>query len=333
MESHGITMLGDFETDNIKAQDGTAAITIADSTGLVTITTDLKFTAGATVDEFSTDTGLAGDSNTAVPTEAAVKGYVDDEFTNHEAVTSGIHGVTGDIVGTTDGQVLTNKTLTGTLESCTVGTRLDFPDSIECYFGNAPDCAVYHTGSHFYINNAVGSTYLRVGPAGGENALVAAANGAVTLYYNNSAKIATSNTGVTVTGLMTGTATAAQYSDLAEKYTILGDPQIGQVVLVSREEGFECEVSNEIASDRVLGVMSKNPGFILDYNLPDSHMIARVGKVKCWVQGPVVKGDRLVSNTEGTARKVKYDGEHEYSFAFASENIFTNDVKLVKIII
>jgi hypothetical protein len=332
MESHGITMLGDFETDNIKAQDGTAAITLTDSTGLVTISTDLKLSAGATVDEFSTDTGMVGNSDTAVPTEKAVKTYVDDEITNHEAVTSGIHGVTGDIVGTSDTQTLTGKTINNcTLGSCTIATSLTFPDNIPAYFGSSTDSYIYHDSSHAYWDTVTGNAYIRV--ATSENALAAVANGAVTLYYNNSAKLATSNTGVTVTGLMNGTATAARYSDLAEKYTILGNPEIGNVILVSREEGFECEVSNEIASDRVLGVISENPGFILDYDLPDSHMIARVGKVKCWVQGPVVKGDRLVSNTEGTARKVKYDGEYEYSFAFASENIFTNDVKLIKIII
>ena len=42
------------------------------------ITGSLKFDAGATVDEFSTDDTLAGDSDTAVPTEQAVKGYVDN---------------------------------------------------------------------------------------------------------------------------------------------------------------------------------------------------------------------------------------------------------------
>ena len=42
------------------------------------ITGSLKFDAGATVDEFSTDDTLAGDSDTAVPTEQAVKAYVDN---------------------------------------------------------------------------------------------------------------------------------------------------------------------------------------------------------------------------------------------------------------
>jgi predicted RecA/RadA family phage recombinase len=38
---------------------------------------------GATINEFSTDTNLTGDSNTAVPTEHAVKGYVDNQIANN----------------------------------------------------------------------------------------------------------------------------------------------------------------------------------------------------------------------------------------------------------
>lgn len=50
--------------------------------------------------EFSIDTDVT-----------ATKTYVDDEIDAHEALITGIHGVTGDIVGTTDTQTLTNKTL------------------------------------------------------------------------------------------------------------------------------------------------------------------------------------------------------------------------------
>ena len=43
------------------------------------ITGSLKFDVGATVDEFSTDDTLVGNSDTAVPTEKAVKSYVDGQ--------------------------------------------------------------------------------------------------------------------------------------------------------------------------------------------------------------------------------------------------------------
>jgi hypothetical protein len=53
-------------------------------------------------------TGLATPVDTA---DAATKGYVDGEISSHELLTTGIHGVAGDIVGTSDTQTLTNKTL------------------------------------------------------------------------------------------------------------------------------------------------------------------------------------------------------------------------------
>ena len=43
--------------------------------------------------------------------DAATKSYVDTEIGDHSDATSGVHGVTGDVVGTSDTQTLTNKTL------------------------------------------------------------------------------------------------------------------------------------------------------------------------------------------------------------------------------
>lgn len=58
-------------------------------------------------------------------TVTATKTYVDDEIDAHELVTSGIHGVTGDIVGTSDVQTLTNKTLGASGAGTSLGANLD----------------------------------------------------------------------------------------------------------------------------------------------------------------------------------------------------------------
>jgi hypothetical protein len=64
--------------------DGTSAARVdivIDSTTLAQfVPTGFKFSAGATINEFSTDGTLAGDSDTVVPTEKAVKTYVDTEI-------------------------------------------------------------------------------------------------------------------------------------------------------------------------------------------------------------------------------------------------------------
>jgi len=81
-------------------------------------------------DQFSgAGTYSAGNGLTLTGTEFAIdttvtatKTYVDGEIDAHELITSGIHGVTGDFVGTTDTQTLENKTLgTGSV----LGANLD----------------------------------------------------------------------------------------------------------------------------------------------------------------------------------------------------------------
>jgi hypothetical protein len=80
---------------------------------------------------------------------------------------------------------------------------------------------IYHDGNNSYISdqgtgnlNILSSQIALNNPANTENMLVATADGAVTLYYDNAAKIATSATGVTVTGTVAATAYTGDGSGL-----------------------------------------------------------------------------------------------------------------------
>jgi hypothetical protein len=83
-------------------------------------------------------------------------------------------------------------------------------DSDYHFFGNSSDGSIFHNGSHLYINVTTGNFYLRV--AVSETALLAVANGAVTIYHNNSPKFATTTTGIDVTGAIEASGEITAYA-------------------------------------------------------------------------------------------------------------------------
>jgi hypothetical protein len=109
---------------------------------------------------------------------------------------------------TTLGTVQASKTVTADASG-----NVLFADSDELKFGDGSDLQIYHDGNNSYISdqgtgnlNILSSQIALNNPANSENMLVATADGAVTLYYNNADKIATTATGVTVTGTVAATA-------------------------------------------------------------------------------------------------------------------------------
>ena len=90
-------------------------------------------------------------------------------------------------------------------------------DNVKLNVGAGSDLQIYHDGSNSYIEDTgtgslvVQSSDLFLRTNSTENAVVCAANAGVTLYYDNTAKLATTNTGVSVTG---GVSTSSS-SDMA----------------------------------------------------------------------------------------------------------------------
>ena len=101
------------------------------------------------------------------------------------------------------------------------GDSLLLGDSEKLILGDGSDLNIYHDGSHSYIQETGTGNLILATPefrvnnqASSENMITASADGAVTLYYDNSAKIATLSTGASVTGFLTAT-TGARISQVA----------------------------------------------------------------------------------------------------------------------
>ena len=124
-----------------------------------------------------------------------------------------------------------------------------------------------------------------------------------------------------------GTSTSARYADLAERYTTDLEYVAGTVVVVSYDVNGEATQSFA-ANQRVLGVVSTNPAFLMNDEAP-GQAIALRGRVPTRVVGPIRKGQPLVSTPDGRAMF----GDHQNSFAIALETNLEEGLKLVECVI
>ena len=99
-----------------------------------------------------------------------------------------------------------------------------------------------------------------------------------------------------------GTATSAQYADLAEKYVADQEYEPGTVL----EFGGEFEVTlAEDGTNRLAGIVSTDPAYLMNSECSGTHVavIALQGRAPCKVRGKIQKGDMLTSGGSGYARK------------------------------
>ena len=127
--------------------------------------------------------------------------------------------------------------------------------------------------------------------------------------------------------LFKGTATAARYADLAEKYLADNEYEVGTVVAV----GGEKEVTAVTRGDLAIGVVSENPAFMMNKDLEGGTYIALKGRVPVKVEGVVKKGQHLTANHNGTATVTVSSLDHV--FAIALESSDDTKVKLVEAVI
>ncbi len=154
-----------------------------------------------------------------------------NDTTQRVSVTTGGMNVTGVLTatsfsGTLDTAAQTNVTSVGTLTGLTVSGDVTFTgsssnmlwrkannalrlyDNVQLNFGNSDEGDIYRDSTQMIVNNANGNLKLRsnsihIAGTSNEKHIVSNTGLGVTVYYNNSARLATTNSGVEVTG--TGT--------------------------------------------------------------------------------------------------------------------------------
>ena len=116
----------------------------------------------------------------------------------------------------------------------TARSGVSVPDGQKILLGTSNDLEIYHDGTHSYIKNeGSGNLYIdgdtddlvlqagddiRIQTQGNENAINCVGNGAVEIYYNNSKKLETTSTGVSITGAGTfSSSITAQNTILANR--------------------------------------------------------------------------------------------------------------------
>jgi hypothetical protein len=126
-----------------------------------------------------------------------------------------------------------------------------------------------------------------------------------------------------------GTATGAQYQDLAEKYTCADkDIPVGSVMCVSTKKGIETEVCNHINCACVMGVYSVKPGFIMGEQI-NGPTVGLVGKIPVRIVGPIKKSQAIVSCGGGCAKAAITPDEIANKIGHSFEENLEDEEKLV----
>jgi hypothetical protein len=212
-------------------------------------------------------------------------------------ITAAIFSATGNVTG---GNVLTAGVVSATgnvtggnvLTAGVVSATGNVFGNIVSATGNVNAANIYLTGQQVVVGNITGSNLNATTDISASGNVKA---GGVTSYSFVSA------TGNVIGSYFVGTATSAQYADVAENYTSDNNYEPGTVL----EFGGSAEVT--LATDetpRVAGVVSTLPAHLMNSMLTSEYTVAvaLLGRVPCKVQGPIAKGDMLISAGGGYAR-------------------------------
>ena len=143
----------------------------------------------------------------------------------------------------------------------------------------------------------------------------------------NSTVAARTSSGDLVANNFNGTALQAKYADLAENYLADAEYPIGTVLMV----GGDKEVTACQVGFRAVGPVSEKPAYLMNSELDGGTAVALKGRVPVRVTGSILKGQRLVAGSNGTAQAAM--GNTADVFAIALESNEDAGEKIIEAVI
>jgi len=246
-----------------------------------------------------TDVNFGSASNTLVPSQLAVKTYVDAQIDTKDHL-SELGGNTDDVTEGSSNLYYTNARARAAI-SATAPLSYDSSTGI-LTLTEVGDISSVGAGNGLTGGGSSGGVTLNVGA--GSYITVNADDIAVdaTTTATASKVVARDGSGDVYANLFQGTATSARYADLAEKYLADAEYEEGTVLVFGGDA--EVTTSDIQASPSIAGVVSHNPAYLMNSELQGDHVtaVALKGRVPVKVVGAVSKGDVLVhSATSGHA--------------------------------
>ena len=200
--------------------------------GATLTTTELNYVDGVTSSiqtQLNTKAPLSSPSLTGIPTaptasantnttQVATTAYVQTEITDLIGAAPGTLDTLNELAAAINDDANYNTTLTTALATKlplaggTMTGNVTYSDNVKAQFGTSQDLQIYHSagdGHSRIVENGPGRLYINASQINlhnaneTENLLKAVADGAVTLYYDGSSKLATTSTGIDVTGVIT----------------------------------------------------------------------------------------------------------------------------------
>jgi len=308
------TEIGNISSTTLTAGDTTAVVSDSGSDGAFTVTCD------SNTELVVNDTSATFSGNVVVSGNLTVNGTTTTVATTNTTNTDNIYELATGTTGTPANDA---------------GLIIERGDSANAFIGFDESEDKFKVGTTSSTGSATGNLTITTGT------LIANLEGDVTGAVTGNADTATEATNVTVTAnntadetvyltfvdgatgtqgietdtglsynpstnVLSTTASAAQYADVAERFEADAPMEIGSVV----EVGGTAEITEATSdlSEDVFGVISDKPAYMMNAGAGDNTthpFVAMTGRTPVRVIGEVAKGQRLVtSSTKGCARAV-----------------------------